>query len=96
MQKQASGSPSTNDPGSPLVGDQLTLSPAALRLAKAQETSSTATLVDGLLTGLMNMQSQASNPADLLKLLGTQGQPSLFDFLGDSSTVASSTGALAG
>ena len=78
------------------MGDQVTLSPAALRLAEAQGTSSTATLVDGLLTGLMNMQSQASNPADLLKLLGTQGQSSLFDFLGDASTVASSTEALVG
>jgi hypothetical protein len=37
-----------------------------------------------LLTALMNGQSNASNPAALLSLLGSQGQDSLFSFIGNS------------
>jgi hypothetical protein len=43
-----------------------------------------------LLTALMNQQSNASNPAALLGLLGNQGQTSLFSFLGDSGSGSSS------
>ena len=51
--------------------------------------SSTANSTDAnslLQTAFLNGQSNASNPATLLKLLGNQGQDSLFASLGDSGS----------
>lgn len=65
------------------LGDQLSLSPAALRLSQARATP--AYLRDAMVTALMNGESQASDPASLLGLLSRPGAMSLFDTLGETS-----------
>jgi hypothetical protein len=55
--------------------------------------NSSATARNALLTALMNGQSNTSDPTALLSLIqGAQGQSSLFDFLGNSSSESNSGG----
>lgn len=89
LQQLAAAAASSQGPGGAagLLGDQLTLSPEAQKLAQALGAGTQGTSADSksiLLTALMNAQSNASNPASLLSLLQNPGQDSLFATLGSS------------
>lgn len=73
---------STLGTGAP-AGDQLSFSSAALR--RSQGSASTAYLRDAVLTRLMNGESQASDPASLRGLLGSQGVGGFFRLPGEVS-----------
>jgi hypothetical protein len=93
-------------PGSNLLEDLLTLSPAAQQLAKSPDTLAQAMqeLLAGqkdpnnaLLTALMNQQSSQSDPSALLTLFkGTRTQDSLFATLGSSDGTDGGSGSIFG